>query len=122
MLTAVGVTPDPGFFSLATYRGYLFAGTYGEPKVYIHDGASLWLQVPGIGSAGESVFDMREYSIDNLLYATTESTGKVFRLNLATQRWDVVFQANLAHGWNNACSHLEHRGSIPLTIGGPSCS
>lgn len=102
------ITPDAGFFSLAEYRGALIGGTYGTPRVHaIREGVRF--DLPGVESAGESVFDFQEYSIDGALYATTEARG-IYRLNTVIGKWERVFLAPAP--FNNSYSLVEYRGYL----------
>lgn len=105
----IGTTSDAGFFSLRAFGGRLLAGTYGTPKSYAWDGVR-WQEIRegDLYTAGESLFDMVQFSKDGMLYGATESSGKIFRFD--GSRWERVFQAGAE--WNNAYSIVEYKGTL----------
>jgi hypothetical protein len=102
----VGTTPDAGFFSLRSWGGHLYAGTYGTPRCYVLEG-DRWREVTGcLASAGESLFDMAP--LGEVLYGATENTGQLFRFT--GEGWESAFRAG--GDWNNSYAIIEYRGEV----------
>jgi hypothetical protein len=77
---AVGTSSGDGFFSLAEFKGALYAGQFGyglqaESMLYRYP---PWAKVtPGLTGIGESVCALRVFG--GALYANTEDSGDIFR-------------------------------------------
>ncbi|NVM23259.1 MAG: hypothetical protein HWN68_15930 [Desulfobacterales bacterium] len=81
----IGTTSDAFFWSLRDWRGKLYAGTYGYPKLY---NFPPWTRLKKLG-AGESVTGIEEFL--GTLFCNTENRGRIYRMNPADPTdWTVV--------------------------------
>ena len=89
----------------------------GSPKtIEVIGTTGIWKEITGgqLYTVGESLFHMKEFSVDHKLYGATESSGKIVRFNGIA--WDVVFNTEQkGHGrWVNSY-HLGEHGSFLYT-------
>lgn len=87
--TEIGSTSDVFFWAIQEFNGKLYAGTYKEtpPSVYNYP---PWTHLKDFSSAGESLTDLKVFN--NELYAATEKTGQIYKMNTANPTsWSVVY-------------------------------
>ncbi|GAI74715.1 unnamed protein product, partial [marine sediment metagenome] len=93
--TPIGTTTDRFFWSLKSFGGKLYAGTYGTPKAYNYP---PWTFLKNF-AAGESIPDFEEFK--GRLYAASEKKGYIYRMNTPTD-WVVVHRDSYIYALNLA--------------------
>jgi len=81
--TPIGTTTDTFFWSLQSFGGKLWAGTYGTPKAF---NFPPWTHLKNF-PAGESIPDFAVFK--NRLYASSEKKGHIYRMKAPTD-WEIV--------------------------------